>query len=260
MPPSLSELQRALSAHILGGADTTVLSWLWVPESADPLERLALHVDGYPARVAESVGEAFPATAHLLGSGSFAELIQRYARQVPADLRNLNRVGAGLPGFLLADRLLDDLPFLYDLARLEWAIVECFHAEVAPVFDLASCEGWALHDWANARMGFQPAMALVSSAWPILELREARHVDREEIDIGLVGRPECTLVYRRGFEVVTESIDAREAAALEGLEEGACLGKVAEALAEAGAGCDSVSRWFARWTSLGLVTACRASA
>ena len=64
------------------------------------------------------------------------------------------------------------------------------------------------------------------------------------------------LVYRRGFEVVVESIEADEAGLIASLREGELLGEVTEKLAASGAAPKSVGAYFGRWTSLGLVVSC----
>jgi hypothetical protein len=257
MSPSLAELERALAARILGGTDPAVERWVRVPAGADAGARLAVHTAGYPARVTESLREAFPATALILGDGSFASLGERYAAQLPAELRNLNDAGAALSAFLRSDPLGDRLPFLPDLARLEWAVVECFHSELTEPFDASVCAGWGMDDWAEARVEFQPGMALVRSAWPIRELREARHRERSAIDVDLTDRPDRVLVSRRGFEVAVETVEAIEALAIERLLAGDRLGEVTAHLAAAGAEVDAVAHLFGRWASLGLVAACR---
>lgn len=257
MPPSLAELQRAVAARIRGGDAPAVEGWARVPAGVDIAVRLAVYTQGYPARVTESLSEAFPAMAHILGEGSFASLAARYLEQLPAELRNLNDVGAALPAFLPLDRLSKELPFLPELAQLEWAVVTCFHGETVAPFDTSRCAGWGMDDWARARIGFQPGMELVRSAWPLRELRQARHADRSAIDIDLVERPDRVLVYRSGFEVVVESVGATEASAIERLRAGERLGEVTAALAAAGAEADGVGRLFARWASKGLVVSCR---
>jgi hypothetical protein len=256
MQPSLAEQQRAMAARILGHEEGALEAWLVVPEGVDIATRLAVYTQGYPARIAESLREAFPATAHILGDGSFASLTERYLAQVPAAQRNLNYVGSALPELLKSDPLADELPFLPDLARLEWAVTQCFHGDPADPLDTSQCATWSMDDWASARIGFQPHMDLVCSAWPLSDLREARHTDRPDIDVDLVDRSDHVLVYRDGFEVVEESVDETEATAIQQLRAGGDLGEVTASLAAAGVRAETVNTLFGRWVSVGLVASC----
>ncbi len=259
MRPSLVELQRALAARIVAGGGPDLDDWVCVPSKADLAARVAVYVQGYPARIREALRETFPAVAHILGDRSFAALADRYARGVPADLRNLNLVGAALPAYLESDRASDDLPFLPALAELECAVDRCFHADLLPAFEPSVCSGWSWEDWGRAKIGFQPGLALVCAPWPLRELRETCRCERSEIDVDLVDRHDRVLIYRRGFEVIVESIGAAEAEAVESLQNRDLLGEVTAKLAGSGAEPGSVVGFFSRWVSLGLVVSCEAS-
>lgn len=255
--PSLFELQRAMTSQILGDDSPFPLEdWICVPDGVDPGTRLAVHRDGYPARIASSLAEAFPAVANILGDGSLANLADRFIRDGGPLERNLNRIGRSLPSFLANDRLTGELPFLSDLAALEWAVFECFHSAPGDDFDSSTIEAFSSDDWANARVVFCPGTAVVGSPWPIRELWNTRNLDRTEIDVDLSGRPERVLVYQVGFAVETRSIDAIEAHALGRLLSDARLGAVMAELAERGAEPDRVSALFACWSELGLLSSC----
>ena len=259
MRPSLAELQRALAARIVSGEGPDLDDWICVPSEADLAARVAVYVQGYPARIREALRETFPAVAHILGEVSFAALATRDVKCLPADLRNLNLVGAALAAHLESDRASDDLPFLPALAELEWAVERCFHADRLVAFEPSVCSGWSWEDWARAKIGFQPGLGLVCAPWPLRELRETCRCERSEIDVDLVDRHDRVLVYRRGFEVVVESIGAAEAEAAELLRNRDLLGEVTAKLAGSGAEPGSVVGFFGRWVSLGLVVSCEIS-
>jgi len=255
--PSLVELQRAMTLQILGdGAPFPFDDWIRVPDGADLKTRFAIHRDGYPARIASSLVEAFPAVANILGDGSLANLTDRFIRNGGPSERNLNFIGRNLPAFLASDSLTLELPFLPDLAALEWAVFECFHQAPGGDFDPSTVEDFSADDWARARIVFRPGTAVVGSEWPIRELWNTRDLDRSEIDVDLSGRPERVLVYHVGFAVETRAIDSIEAYALERLLEYVQLGDVMAELGERGAESDRVSGLFAYWTELGLLTEC----
>jgi len=246
-----------MAAHVLGRTGPSLAPRIRVPEGVDASARLAVHGDGYLARVGESLRAAYPAVAHILGDSSFESLAARYLDGLDPEQRNLNYVGFALPGFLSTDPLSNDLPFLADLAQLEWAVLECFHSERAEPADLTGCGHWTLDDWEIARIEFQPGLALVHSQWPICALRDARMLSRSEIDIDLVGHPECALVHRQGFEVVVQAIGRTEARIMARLGQGVSLGEVTADLEADDIGAGNVGGLFTRWTSLGLVIACQ---
>jgi hypothetical protein len=233
-----------------------VAAWITPPPHGDVTERLRVHGGGYPARLEEALAENFPALAHPVGAGAFRELAGRFAARIPLASYNLNDAGAPLPEFLRGDPLAERLLFLPDLARLEWDVARAFHAADERTFDPAALAGWGLEEWTRAVVGFQPAVAIVTSAWPIREIWECRERAIEAIDIDLCNRPDRVLVRREGFAVVCESLDEAQANTLAALLAGRTLGDVVDALGEHADLAASVSAWFARWMSLRMITGC----
>jgi len=252
-------LQRAMANAVLTGEEAGLLDYLAdPPPGCDLLHRVGAYTGGYHARVEESLLESFPALAAVLGGAAFHSLVHRYLPCINRDEPNLNYIGRDLPGFLADDELGVALPFVPDLARLEWAVLECFHGAWLAAADLSLLEDLGQDQLASLRLDFQPAAALVVSDWPIKEIRDARDYDRDSVDIDLVDRPDSVLVYRAGFDVVTEGLGEAEATALESMRAGATLGQTVQQLADSGAGGDDIGAMFARWTGLSLVTVVRA--
>jgi hypothetical protein len=251
--PTLHELQRVLTQHIVAGDGPPLDAWIRVPDGADPAARVAVYTEGYPARVTEALRETFPALANILGDGSLAGLSERYRAVLRDEPINLNDVGADLPHFLRTDPLTDRLPFLSELAELEWRVTRCFHAAVTSRFDPRDCADWSLDDWQGARIRFQPGLSLLRSDWPLRALYATRDQDRSEIDVDLEQGGECLLIFRRGFEVVVEALEPGEAAAIEAFLANSTLAEVSDQLARDAARNDEVVELFQRWVAASLV-------
>ena len=70
-PPTLKELQLWLASRISPRERAEELSpaldrWIAVPAPAAAADRMRVYADGYPARLFESLQEAFPAVAHVV--------------------------------------------------------------------------------------------------------------------------------------------------------------------------------------------------
>ncbi len=252
--PSLGELQRWFAARVLPTGVATGLAdarceldqWLAVPTRSVLAERLSVYRDGYPARIAEALDEAYPAVAAVLGEQVFAAVVGRYVETVALTAYNLNDAGAGLAAFLRTEVLSETLPFLADLAVLEWHVTRAFHAHDTPPLEPRTLP-WTAEDWAGATLGFQPSVAVVWSRWPLFALWSAPTRAREL----LCDQPDHVLVCRRGTTVRCESVCADEARTLRLLLEGRTL---AEAIAHVpGTGAQTVSAWFSRWIASGMV-------
>ena len=262
--PALRELQQWLAASILSSerpedvasGARQLVPWLTAPADSLLAERLAVYVNGYPARVQEALREVFPALAHVAGSRAFAALTDRYIAAVPLCSYNLNDAGENLANFLRRDELGEKLPLAPDLAALEWCVARAFHASAKPPIEPSVFAGWDLEEWDRAVLHFQPSVAVVRSVWPIREIWEARETPRGEIDIDLEGRPDNVFVRRNGLEVECTSIDPAQADVLQGLLEGRRLGEVSNQLIELGQDPAEVSAWFATWMRAALIVDC----
>lgn len=258
---ALRHLQQRMASLILHPDDLApdeARDLFTLPAGVIATERLHVYADGYPARIAESLAETFPAVTHVIGRGALFGLVQRYVRAHPPASYNLNHCGRALSAFLREDALSQELPFLPDLAELEWRVAEAFHAVTAAPVDPADLSAWSLDQWEHATLRFQTGTALVESAWPIRDIWAARDTPIEAVDIDLQDRPDRVLVFRSGVEVHCRSVSEAEAAALAPLLAGRSLGEVTRTLAADGHDASEVSTWFAQWMGAGLITACSA--
>jgi hypothetical protein len=259
-PPTLRQVQQWMAARILSPDPPDLESaqqLVCTPPRGDVGVRLGVYVGGYPARVQESLRETFPAVAHLAGVRRFSELSGRYVAALALHSYNLNDVGMELAKFLRSDVLGTDLPFLADLAELEWRVACAFHAHERAPLDPTPLGAWSDEQWEHAVLGFQPSVALVCSAWPIRELWASRETAVADIDIDLRDRSDRVLVRRCAMDVHCESLADGEARALEALLSGQPLGEVTAMLASHGDDGSQVSGWFAGWMQHGLIIDCR---
>lgn len=255
-PRGLREIQAWLAGCIVDPSrldSAGPAAVLGVPPSGDLAARLHAYADGYPARIHESLTEGFPAVMHLVGTGQAFALTQRYIVAHPPRSFNLNHAGSGLVEFLRQDALTASLPFLPDLAWLEWLLLRAFHAEEQAPLDPARIAQWDDGAWASARIRFQPAVAVISSEWPLRDLHDARATPLEEIDIEVRDRPDHVLIRRRGVAVHRDGINATEARVLRALLAGQTLGAVMQSLADHQQDADAIGGWFARWMQQGLI-------
>ena len=260
MAPSLRETQRWLAGVILDPAalDAGELdaSAALAHDAATARIRLGAYAGGYPARLEEALSEAFPALHHLLGGPTFHRLVQRYLPAVPAGIYNLNDVGTPLPAWLAGDEIARAMPLAPDLARLELAVQQAFHATLLAPFDPAPLSTWGADDWEQAIVRFQPGVSLVRSPWPVHDVWQARTQPRDTIDLVVENRPQDVLVARSGYRVTPAVVAPEQAAVLERLLGGERLGAALSALEASAVPGEAVTAWFAAWVGGGLVAGC----
>lgn len=171
----------------------------------------------------------FPVVERLVGPAFFSEAALRYARARPSSSGNLHDFGLQFPAFLASYPHAAQLPYLADVARLEWALHHAFHAPGAEVFDRAALARVAPQDYPSLRLHLHPAAQLVRSTFPVLAIWEANQPGRDGTPQG--GAGEALVLVRRDDEVAwPEAIDIHEWHFLEACARGERLEDIAEGL------------------------------
>lgn len=130
----LPELQQRLSASLMGEFDTELGACIESDEiSAE--ERLCIYRNTIAGTLEKALHLNFPAIERLVGGDFFADCAAGYVRHAPPRSGYLNDYGAGFPDHLAADGRLVHLPYLADVARLEWAVSRALLARSVPAAD-----------------------------------------------------------------------------------------------------------------------------
>jgi hypothetical protein len=134
--PSLHELQRGIARAILTGEGGEAAGWV-AGDGLSPAARLQIYRNHFRITLGDALEAVFPATRSFLGEACFRGMARRYLEAEPPVRPCLFEFGESFPAFLASQPELAVAPAVPDLARLEWAIVEAFHAPDAPVLTSA---------------------------------------------------------------------------------------------------------------------------
>jgi hypothetical protein len=222
-PRQLASVQETILAGILGGPEVPeadIRRLFLDPPAGTVEERWDVYASGLVARATEAIENDFPALSKVLGPGPLRSLTNRYTRRFPPRSYDLGRIGDRLARFLEGEELTEDLPFLPDLARLEWAVAEAFVSSDEPALRWDDLGRLGAEAAAELPLRLHPGAALVRSEWPVRDIWASREMPPSEIDIPLRGRPCSVLVARRGLDVVCRVLDEPGAAVAEAASTG----------------------------------------
>jgi hypothetical protein len=217
------------------------------------LDRLEVYAQGYIARIHEALTESYQAVGQVLGHEMFVKLAEDYANHYPSEDYNLSLAGRHLSSFLKVYDAVRELPFLPDLARLEWEITEAFHAFEHSAESLEMLGSLTEADWEKIKIEFQPHVHILKSDWPVWDIWQVRKEPVEKIKIDLIGRSQQILIYRKDWRVKCESVSMSQFLLLEGLLQSKTLGEAAERLLENESEPLEVSQYFSHWVNNGLI-------
>ncbi len=135
----------------------------------------------------------FPAVRRLVGEAFFAAMAGVFLRAHPPKGRVLMLYGDAFPGFLEGFGPVAHLGYLADVARLEQALREAYHAADHVALPLA---GLSPERLMGMRLALAPSARVVRSRWPVRSIWAANMRGGPSPAPG----PEDVLVLRAGFD------------------------------------------------------------
>lgn len=192
-------------------------------------ERVEIYADAYFYRLLDVFAEDFPATRRVLGDTHFHNLITGYLIDYPPTEPSVMEAGRNLPDFIRTHPLADSFQFIGDLATLERALVEIFHAADASPLTAVELSAIPVEEWPALALRRHPASRLVQADWQVTEIMRA--IERGESWESPSARTVNILVSRRGGKVFYRELEADEVAAMRLAENGATFAALCEVVA-----------------------------
>lgn len=199
-------------------------------DAATSARRIAIYRANSIASATKALTGAYPVIREVVGGEFFDALARAYWQSAPSRSGDLGDYGDAFDAFVAGFEPVRELPYLADLARLEWAVHLAESAADAPRFDATALANVPPDRQSTLIFTFVPGTAIVSSDYPIARIwslhrddavrNEAAQSDHFDIDWSI---GETALVVRKGFEVRVAALDVGSAAALWAMQSGATL-------------------------------------
>lgn len=206
-----------------------------LPIQANTLAARGLHAyraNAHASAVA-ALQAAYPVLEQMLGEESFAALAKAFWHRHPPVRGDWACWGAMLSEFVADDEQLADVPWLADVARLEWDLHELATAADAQQ-QLHTMVRLTQDDPQNLTLHLAPQRPVWTSAWPVVTLWQAHPPasGAGELDATLFaqaqdqverGTSQDVLVWRDGWRPKVREALSAEAGFLQALQTGASL-------------------------------------
>jgi len=196
------------------------------PDRAPAPRRFAVYRNNVIAGMVNALRSSFPVIERIVGGDFFEALARAYALAEPPSSPVLMDYGAGFADFIAGFEPAASLPYLPDVARIERAWREAYHAadaEPLTAEDFAGIEAEAIP---GLRLALHPSLRLLRSRFPAQTIWTMNVADGEVRPVDL-GEAEDTLIVRPDAEVELRRVPPGGAAFVTALAEGATLGEAA---------------------------------
>ncbi|MDS9468968.1 DNA-binding domain-containing protein [Paracoccus sp. MBLB3053] len=197
--------------------------------------RFAVYRNNVVHGLSSALARRFPVVERLVGSEFFRAMAVHYLRSDPPGSPILQDWGEGFPEFAADFPPLSGLPYLPDVARLEWLSGRAYHAADMPRLTPDALAGASTNP-ASFAPGLHPSVAVLASRHAVFSIWQANQPG--ETAQGLVSdRPESVLILRDYRDRVRLlQITPGDAAFVKTLRDGKSLLQAALAAADREAG------------------------
>ena len=132
--------------------------------------RFDVYRNNVAVSLTEALETAFPVIQKLVGPENFKLLAGAFLRQHPPSSPLMMFYGAEMPDFLANFDPTKTTGYLPDVARLELALRESYHAEDSQPIDPSQLQQLAPDALTATRMVLAPSLKVVRSDWPVFAI------------------------------------------------------------------------------------------
>lgn len=166
---SLHKLQTGFARWMLGEHGSTLPDAV-AGNGLAPDARLQIYRNIVLNNLTAALRTAYPAVLKLVGEEFFEGAAARYIRDYPSESGNLQDFGAQFAECLAAMPETAGLPYLADMARLEWARQLAYLAADAEALEPAALAFIPDNRQDELRLALHPSTHLLESPYPLLDI------------------------------------------------------------------------------------------
>jgi len=244
-PPSHTELQR-LFCDGMRAPDTPPAALLEaMVDDGSALARFNVYRNNFVALNGAALADMYPTVRRLIGEEAFRSLAHVYVRLHPPRARTLLFYGGRFPGFLSGISELSRLPYLTDVAQLDYHWNAAYHAADADPLQPRAVASVDAQAFARCSLTLHPSVRLLRSDYPLYRIWSANQQDGGDETISLAEGTSRVVVFRSGMEVEVREVGEGSYVFLSRLQKGDTVGGACEAALHAD-GTFDLAAFFAR--------------
>nr|WP_321482420.1 DNA-binding domain-containing protein [uncultured Cohaesibacter sp.] len=193
-------------------------------------KRFGVYRNNVIVSLTEALMASFPTILALVGEEFFRAMARVFITSHPPRSAILSRYGDMFGSFLDGFEPVQSFPYLGDVARIEFAWHEAYHAANQSPLDPTVLQQISPDKLADLTFTLHPACRLLASPYPAYSIWAAHKEEAPQATMATVSdEPEDCLITRPQWDVMAIKLPSGGFAFLSALEKGLCLGQATEA-------------------------------
>ena len=191
------------------------------PDGSPAQKRFDVYRNNVAVGLSDALEKAFPVVRKIVGAEFFRAMAAVYVRNFPPSSPLMMFYGAEMASFLKGFEPVKGLPYLADVARLELALRQAYHAADAAPIAAEALGSLAPDQLMRTKLRFAPAVKLLGSRFPLYAIYAA---NTGAASGKIVNEAESVLVTRPQFDPVAQKLTPASAKFVAALLSGETLG------------------------------------
>lgn len=192
--------QRAFAAALLDPA-APLPDGIIGPDRLPSIDRFNVYRNNVVTGLTEALKASYPAVCRIVGDDFFSAMARFYCATQPPASPMMFDYGATFPAWIESFEPANGLPYLPDVARLERARVEAYHAAEAAPIETAALADVCPTDFAQLRLRLHPSLRVVRSAYPVITVWQMNLAGGTPAPVDIFGDTQDALVVRPHADV-----------------------------------------------------------
>ncbi len=218
--PDFVAIQNEFAKALLSKGDTLLVRGGKL--SAE--KRIEIYRHNVFSTLAGALSDLYPVTEKIVGAPFFFRLAEEFIRATPSRSGDLNMFGGEWPEFLRVHADAIHLPYLPDVAQLEWAWHRAFHAADHAAFDISRLGLVPPEQHALLRFVLNSSATFILSPHPIARIWKVNQTEFEgDMKVDWTKPGDLVLIARDDLEIKIQSLSRAHFDFLRALNRGESL-------------------------------------
>ena len=232
---SLLDLQRMVRDAVFetganGPALNAVIEHIAADDGFTAADHLLIYRRAIIGTLVRTLGAIHPVCKRLVGDEFFDAMGRVYARQTPSESPDLGDYGESFSTFIAGFEPAAELPYLADVARLEWCWHRAFHAPDEKGLDISALGNVAETDTDRIVFRLPVSAHLLTSDYPVQHIWQVNQDDWSgDSAVDLKEGGARLIVWRQGHDMRIDEPDVAELRLLNAIAAGKTLGEIGAA-------------------------------
>jgi len=167
--------------------------------------QISIYTNSINSGLVNALSNIYPVCEKLVGERFFHIMVLEYIQSYPSLSPDLANYGADFSLYLSSNKAVNSVPYLSDVAKLEWSYHRAFHSKDESEFDINTLAKYTAEQLTNCIFLLPASHKLIQSNYPVDDIWRINQTENEE-QLILDDEPVYLFLYRKQHEIHIDKI------------------------------------------------------